>query len=51
MTREEQLKYAAGGTAQAAELQRRATQRKAQFAGGGGYADTVEGIVGLGSSK
>lgn len=51
MTREEQLAYAGGNPAVTADLKKRAAQRKAQFAGGGEFATSSEGVTGLGSSQ
>ena len=47
MTREEQIAYAGGNSAATEELKRRAAKRKAQFAGGGGFAESAQGVTGL----
>ncbi len=51
ITRDEQLSIV-GGTGNAAQrrLERRARERVAQFAGGGGYSTTQAGVTGLGSA-
>lgn len=48
MTREEQLQYVEGSPQAQEELARRASIRKAQFGGGGSYAETSKGVSGLG---
>lgn len=51
VTRDDQLGAAFGGnTAAARRVARTAALRKAQFAGGGGFAETSGGITGLGSA-
>lgn len=51
MTREEQIAYAGGNAGATAELKKRAAQRKAQFAGGGSFVDSAQGVTGLSSGK
>lgn len=52
ITREEQLGIVAGtGNAAARRLERRAKERAAAFAGGGGYASTQRGLTGLSSAS
>ena len=49
MTREQQLEYVKGTPQAKQELARRAAQRKAEFAGGGGFTETQGGVAGLAS--
>jgi hypothetical protein len=51
MTREQQLKYVEGDQQAQEELARRANARKAQFGGGGGFAQGSAGVSGLGSQQ
>lgn len=47
MTREDQLRFVEGSPQAQEELARRANVRKAQFAGGGGFAESAKGVSGL----
>lgn len=51
ISREQQLKYAEGSPEAAALLAKKAAQRKAQFGGGTHYAETAQGVVGLGRAQ
>lgn len=48
-TRDEQIGYVANDPEAQRELARRAQRRKSVFAGGGSYAESTEGILGLGT--
>lgn len=50
LTREQQLGFAAGGTAEQQALEQKARKRKAAFEVGGGFAGGQEGISGLAGS-
>lgn len=47
MSRDQQLEYVKGTPAAQQELARRAAKRKAEFAGGGGFAESQQGVSGL----
>ncbi len=47
MSRDEQLEYVKGTPQAQQQLARRAAKRKAEFAGGGGFAESQQGVSGL----
>ncbi len=49
MSREQQLQYVENNPQAQQELKKRAAQRKAQFAGGGGFVEGAGGVAGLAS--
>jgi hypothetical protein len=51
MTRDEQLRYVEGDQQVQQELARRANVRKGQFAGGGGFSESAQGVSGLASNQ